>query len=216
MRTAKEQKMKQSVTRRATLALIVAALAVSVALPSRAQESQGVRVAGQITRIDGDKLDIAGDDGKAKTVVLAPDAAVTNVVPAQLADIKPGRFVGATAAPESNNRWRASEVHIFAPGARPGEGHYPWQGGPGTTMTNADVSAAAVRAGNGTMTLTTGGQNYEFDVPADTPIVEMKAGTRALLAKGARVSIFRAMPSADGSYTAKAITVHSTPNPPPT
>jgi hypothetical protein len=204
------------VTRVASLALIVSILGTLAAVaPSLAQQSQAPRLRGQITRIDGDKLDIKTGDGKHVTVMLAPDARVTSVVPARLAEIKPGRFVGTAARPEPNNRWRAIEVHIFPPGSRLGEGHRPWDPEPGATMTNADVAAAVVHAGNGAMTLTTGGQSYEIDVPRGTPIVAMNPGTRALVKKGALVSINQAQPGADGSYAANAITVTTVKNWPP-
>jgi hypothetical protein len=200
----------------AALALVGLALGtLAAAAPSFAQQSPGQRLRGQITRIDGDKLAIKTSDGKHVTVLLAPDARVTSVVPAQLTEIKPGRFVGTAARPESDNRWRAIEVHIFPPGARLGEGHRPWNPEPGATMTNADVTAAVVHAGNGAMTLTTGGKSYEIDVPRGTPIVMMNPGTRALVKKGALVSINQAQQGADGSYTASAITVTTARNWPP-
>ena len=77
-------------------------------------------------------------------VALTPDATVTSVVAAKLSDIKPGRFVGTAARPEPNGHSRAIEVHIFPVGSRLGEGHRPWDPEPGATMTNADVTAAAV------------------------------------------------------------------------
>ncbi|HEV8015024.1 MAG TPA: hypothetical protein VGP48_05805 [Stellaceae bacterium] len=209
--------MTRILSRRAALAFAALAITIAPALPGAAQQqSPGTRIAGQITQADGDKLSIKGDNGQTVAVLLSADASVTNVVPAHLADIKAGRFVGTAAEPEANNRWRATEVHIFPPGARNGEGHYPWNTGRDATMTNADVAAAAVKAGNGTMTLATGGQNYDFDVPPTTPIVAMTPGTRALVKKGAQVSIFRAQPgSAAGSYTANAITVITARNWPP-
>jgi hypothetical protein len=82
-------------------------------------------------------------------------------------------------------------------------------------MTNADVTAAAVKTSDGKMTLATGGQTYEFDVPKGTPIVAMDPGTRALIKKGAHVVINRAQPGAGGSYDAKAIVVTTAPNWPP-
>src|SRR5262249_28094096 len=146
-------------------------------------------------------------NGQPAAVLLAPDATVTAVTPAALSDIQPGRFVGTAARPGPGGRWQTIEVHIFPAGARFGEGHYPWAPEPGATMTNADVVAAAVKAGKGEMTLTTGGQTYEFDVPKGTPIVVMNPGTRDLITKGAQVSIRRAEPSAGGSYIAKSIEV---------
>ena len=74
-------------------------------------------------------------------------------------------------------------------------------------MTNADVTASVVKAGKAELTLATGGKNYTIDVPPGTPIVAMNPGTRALMKKGAQVSIRQALPGAGGSFTAKDITV---------
>jgi GTPase involved in cell partitioning and DNA repair len=74
-------------------------------------------------------------------------------------------------------------------------------------MTNADVTAAVVKAGKAELTLTTGGKDYAIDVPPGTPIVAMNPGTRDQVKKGARVSIRQAVPGAGGSFTASDITV---------
>ncbi len=180
-----------------------------------AQDGATQRLRGTIARVDGDIVYLKAANGQPVTVFLAPDATVTSVVPARLADIKPGRFVGTAARPEPGGRWRALEVHIFPVGSRLGEGHRPWAPEPGATMTNADVAAAAVKAGKGKMTLSTGGQRYDFDVPKGTPIVAMNPGTRALLKKGAHVAINQARPGAGGSYTTKNIVVTTVLNWPP-
>jgi len=187
-----------------------------MAPPSRAQENASQRLRGQITRVDRDVIYIRALNGQPATILLAPDAAVTSVTPAKLSDIKPGRFVGTAARPEASGRWQTIEVHIFPLGARPGEGHRPWMPEPGATMTNADViAAAAVKAGTGAMTLATGGQTYEFDVPKATPIVAMDPGTRAMLKKGAHIAINDAQRGAGGSYSTKNIVVTTAPNWPP-
>lgn len=204
--------------RRAAPALVLlAALALCLiaALPGFAQQGAGARLIGRIAHVQGDTLSIRTADGKTATVILAPDASVALVVPARLSDIKTGRFVGTAARPEADGRSRAIEVHIFPVGSRLGEGHRPWQPEAGATMTNADVTAAAVHAGNGVLTLTTGGQNYDIDVPPGTPIVAMKPGTRALIKTGAHVVINQALPGADGSFTTKSITVTTARNWPP-
>jgi hypothetical protein len=207
--------------RRSLLRLAVPALSALAALgawtppASHAQENATQRLRGQVTRVDGEVIYLRTANGVPATVLLAQDATVTAVTPAKLSDIQPGRFVGTAARPEPGGRWQTIEVHIFAPGARFGEGHYPWAPEPGATMTNADVVAAAVNAGKGEMTLNTGGRTYEFDVPKGTPIVAMAPGTRDLIKKGAQVSIRRAEPGAGGSYTAKSIEVTPTSNKPP-
>ena len=200
--------MRRSLLRIAIPALAALALGAWTATASHAQENATQRLRGQVTRVDRDVIYIRAANGVPATVLLAPDATVTSVTPAKLTDIQPGRFVGAAARPEASGRWQTIEVHIFPPGARFGEGHHPWAPEPGATMTNGDViAAAAVKAGKGEMTLTTGGQTYEFDVPKGTPIVAMKPGTRDLIKKGAHVSIRRAEPGAGGSYIAKSIEV---------
>ncbi len=187
-------------------ALLAALLIIGfVSLPASAQ--QGQRVRGRITAVHGDVLTVKASDGRILTIALDPDATVTRIDPAKLSAIKPGRFVGTAARPEPNNRWRAIEVHIFPAGARLGEGHRPWDPEPGATMTNADVTAAVVHTRNGAMTLTTGGQSYDIDVPPGTPIVTMSPGTRKQIVKRAYVSVNNAIPKQDGTLVAKSINV---------
>ena len=207
--------MQHSLCRGFVLALGLT-LALGIA-PSIAQQNQTapVRLRGEITHIDRDVITIKTPQGQPMTVMLTSDASVTSVKPARLGDIKPGRFVGTAARPEPNGHSRAIEVHIFPVGSRLGEGHRPWDPEPGATMTNADVTAAAVKAGNGTLTLATGGQDYIIDVPPGTPIVSMTPGTRALVKKGAYVVINQALPGAGGAYSAKSITVTTARNWPP-
>ena len=207
--------MRRSLLRLAMPALTALTLALGAAPASRAQELAPQRLRGEVTRVEGDLIYIRTPNGQPATVLLAPDATVTSITPAKLSDIKPGRFVGTAARPEPGGRWQSLEVHIFPVGARLGEGHHPWEPEPGATMTNADVTAAAVKAGNGTMTLSTGGQTYEFDVPKRAPIVAENPGTRAQIKKGAHIAIGRAQPGAGGSYTAKRIQVTTVLNYPP-
>jgi len=207
--------MRCTLLRFAAPALVAAALGLGMAAASRAQDNATQRLRGEVTRVDGDVIHLRASNGQPATVLLAPDATVTSVTPAALSDIQPGRFVGTAARPAPGGRWQTLEVHIFPVGARLGEGHRPWAPEPGATMTNADVVAAAVNAGEGHMTLSTGGQTYEFDVPKGTPVVAMDPGTRDLIKKGAHVSIGRAQPGAGGSYIAKSIDVTTVPNWPP-
>lgn len=207
--------MRRSLLRFAAAALVATALALGMAAVGHTQDSATQRLRGEVTRVDGDMIYLRASNGQPATVLLAPDATIMSVTPAKLSDIKPGRFVGTAARPEPGGRWQTIEVHIFPAGSRLGEGHRPWAPEPGATMTNADVTAAAVKAGNGKMTLATAGQTYEFDVPKGTPIVAMNPGTRALIKKGAHIAIGRAVPGAGGSYTAKGIEVVTAPNYPP-
>lgn len=207
--------MRRPSPRFVALALVAVSLGLWMTPPSRAQEGAPQRLRGVITRVDGDLIYIRTPNGQPATILLAPTTTVTSITPAKLSDIKPGRFVGTAARPEPGGRWQSLEVHIFPAGARLGEGHHPWTPEPGATMTNADVTAAAVKAGSGTMTLTTGGQTYEFDVPKGVPIVAEDPGTRAQIKKGAHIAINQAQPGAGGSYTAKRVAITTVLNYPP-
>ncbi len=197
--------------------LTALALALVAFAAGGTAQAQTMRVRGQITHVDGDSIQVKTVDGKRLTIALSPDATVTSVVPAKLAEIKPGRFVGTAARPEANHpdRLQAIEVHIFPPGSRLGEGHRPWDPEPGATMTNADVTAAVAHARRGALTLTTGGKSFDIDVPPGTPIVAMNPGSRSLVKKGARITINQVATGSDGTLSAKAITVTTARNWPP-
>ncbi len=187
-----------------TLAALIASLAAFVP-QGLAQQNAPLRVRGTIARVAGDTLTVKSVDGKTLRIVLAPDATVNAIVPAKLADIKPGRFVGTAARPEGD-KWKAIEVHIFPVGSRLGEGHRPWAPEQGATMTNADVTAAVVHARSGELILATGGQNFVVEVPRGTPIVAMNRGSRRLIVPGAYVS-FNQVSQDNGALTAKSVNV---------
>lgn len=172
---------------------------------SDAQQSAPLRVRGTITHIEGNDLAVKSANGKILHITLTPDANVLSIVPARLADIKPGRFVGSAARP-AGDKWTAIEVHIFPAGSRLGEGHRPWAPEAGATMTNADVTASVVHAKGGEITLTTGGQSFMIIVPPGTPVVAMNPGTRKLVIRGAYVS-FNQVTDNNGVLTAKGISV---------
>lgn len=90
--------MRRSFARRAAAALATLAIGfLFMAASAEAQQAQ--RLHGVVTRLDGEKLILRGDNGQPVTVLLAPDARITSIVPAKLSDIKPGRFVGTAARP---------------------------------------------------------------------------------------------------------------------
>jgi hypothetical protein len=77
--------------------------------------------------------------------------------------------------------WRtASTLPIYACAADPqrgtGEGHYPWDLRPQSTMTNANVEQVGAIVDGRTLTLKYKGGQMEIFVPADTPIVIYELG----------------------------------------
>jgi hypothetical protein len=168
------------------------ALAGALALLTAATASAQVpiRVRGSIAKVSGSMLTIASRDNSTVEVRLADNAGVTAVVPAALADIKAGQFVGIAALPGPDGAFRAQEVLIFPEAARgTGEGHYPWDLSPGSTMTNATVDVVVERGEGPVLTLKHKGGTVKIEVPTDVPIVTFAPGDRSMLKTGAHVFI---------------------------
>jgi hypothetical protein len=124
---------------RASIAAI--GLAAVLAAPMAwSWDAPPVRVRGTIERSEGPVFVVKSRDGAELKVVLAENAVAAGVVKATLADIKQGSFVGIAAMPQPDGAQRALEVLIFPEAMRgTGEGHYPWDLQPKSTMTNANV-----------------------------------------------------------------------------
>ena len=72
---------------------------------------------------DGASLDVRTRSGEERKMRLADKTAVILVVPASLADVKPGVFIGVAALPGEGDELKAMEVHIFPEAMRgTGEG----------------------------------------------------------------------------------------------
>jgi hypothetical protein len=184
-----------------TATLLSAAIVMALAAPAVAEQQ---RIRGEVQSVSGQQVTLKTPEGKNVKVTLEKDLRVQHAAKASLADIKPGSFVGTGALPDGKD-WKAAEVHIFPAGSRTGEGHRPWSTNPAGTMTNAEVTASAVSAGNGKLTLNTGGQNYTINVPPETPIVRFEKGTKEMIKKGAWVEVVGE--EKNGSVDAKSVLV---------
>jgi hypothetical protein len=141
--------------RTTTRSLGIIGLAAMLAAPlAWAQESAPVRVRGTIERVDGAIYVVKARDGAELKVTLADNSQIAGVVKASLSDIKQGSFVGVTAMPQHDGSLSAAEVHIFPESMRgTGEGHYPWDLQPQSTMTNANVEQISSAVDGQTLTL---------------------------------------------------------------
>ena len=76
--------------------------------------------------IDGSTLYVKTRDGEDLKITLADKPVFMAIVPATLADLKPGTYVGSAATPGPDGSLVAMEVHIFPEAMRgTGEGHRP-------------------------------------------------------------------------------------------
>jgi hypothetical protein len=195
-----------------------AALAVSVS----AQEKP-VRVRGTIEQVDGAMMTVKARGGETLKIKMADDIRVVALVKASLADITSGSYVGSTAMPEEDGRWKAVEVHIFPESMRgTGEGDRPYDYKPKSTMTNGTVNAVAKSKVNGAVEKTEGTTitlNYKdgekkIDVVPETVIVTYVPGSKDELKSGAKIYIPAATQQGDGTLTTVRVNVGRGIDPP--
>jgi hypothetical protein len=93
------------------LKILCLAAAVAVA-PALGQVEQTTRVVGTVERVDGANLTIKAAQSE-RVVNVPPDATVFAMVKADLADIKPGAFIGVGATPQADDSQRAIRSSSF-------------------------------------------------------------------------------------------------------
>lgn len=183
-------------------ALFTAAVLCALAsLPAAAQNASApaaaqspVRIRGTVVYADAKSLVVKDRSGEVVSLARPADMPVSEVYLIKLADIKKGSFIGTAAVPQADGTEKALEVLVFPEAARgTGEGHYPWDLQPSSTMTNATVadmaaSPTSVRGGQ-QLHLTYKGGEKTVIVPRGTPVVTFRPGTEALLVPGAKVLV---------------------------
>jgi outer membrane lipoprotein SlyB len=156
--------------------------------------------------MDGDNLIVKSRDGAELKVAPANGALIVAVVKASPADIKQGSFVGVTGMPQSDGSQRAVEVHIFPEAMRgTGEGHYPWDLRPQSTMTNANVEHLVSAVDGQTLTLKYKDGEKKIVVPPEATIVTYMSGDKSELKPGTKIFIAAAKKRPDGSLEAPRI-----------
>lgn len=186
------------------IAVILLALAGTAAF---AQAPQVTRVRGAIEHLDGNALTVKARDGREIAIALAPNATVTGVVPASLADITAGKFIGVTSMPRPDGTLLALEIHVFPESMRGvGEGHRAWDLKPDSTMTNATVADVVAEAKDRMLTLRYKEGEKKVFVPVGIPIVTYVRADRSALKPGAHVFVI-ATRGADGGLSAPRVSV---------
>jgi hypothetical protein len=189
------------------LAFAIAALLTApliCAQLARAQEPPPVRIRGTIERVDGAIYVVKARDGAELRVTVADNPQIAGIIKASLSDIKQNSFVGVTAMPQPDGSLSAVEVHIFPEAMRgTGEGHYPWDLQPQSTMTNANVEQVVSAIDGRTLPLKYKDGEKKITVPANAPIVTYVPGDKGDIKPGAKVFIV-AVKQADGTLLGRA------------
>jgi hypothetical protein len=141
-------------------------------------------------------------------VQLKADAKLIAVEKGTMSDIKDNSFVGITALAQPGGAIKAVEVHVFAEPLRGiGEGHYPWDLMPNSTMTNAAVTQQVKKVEGNTLSLKYKDGEKMIVVPSDAPIVNLVPGDKADLKPGTKIFIPAWAKKADGSWEAAVVLV---------
>jgi len=196
---------------------VLAPVALSAALVASAAWAQDamVRVRGTIERVDGDVYVVKSREGAELKLKLAPNGGVSAIVPAKLADIKPGQYIGVAALPMADGSQKALEVHIFPEPLRGlAEGHRPWDLEPKSTMTNANVEAQVASTDGQVLTLKYKDGEKKIIVPDGIPIVAFTAGDASDLKPGAKIFVGGAKKLADGTLETARVNVGKGTAPP--
>ena len=187
----------------------LAAAFVFAAAPALAQNAPVVSARATIQTIsaDGSALNVRTRAGEDQTVRLNPKTRLILVVPAALADVKPGSFIGVAALPGEGNELKAMEVHIFPEAMRgTGEGFRPFDLAPKSSMTNGNISARVDATTGPKLTVTYKGGEQTIVVDPKTPIVALEPGAQTDLKPGAAI-IARGPKVNDGSIDAAFVLI---------
>lgn len=188
----------------AAIFLSLLAAPLICAQTARAQDAPPVRVRGTIERVDGTTCVVKARDGTELKLTIADNPQIAGIIKASLADTKQNSFVGVTAMPQPDGSLSAVEVHIFPEAMRgTGEGHYPWDLQPQSTMTNANVEQVVSAVDGRTLTLKYKDGEKKITVPASASIVTYVPGDKSDIKPGAKVFIV-AVKQADGTLQGRA------------
>jgi len=193
-------------TKTRLLAGCIAAAVAFIATATAMAQSPPTRLRGSIAANDGKTVTIATREGTQVPVKLADNWGVMLVSPVSMADIKENSFVGIASMKGPDGSLNALEVLVFPEAARgTGEGHYPWDVRPQSTMTNANVEQTVTGVDGQTLTLKYKDGEKKIIVPPDAPIVAFAPGDKGDLKPGVKIFIVAAKKQADGSLQAPRI-----------
>ena len=172
-----------------------------------AQNAAPTRIRGTIAAVEGNTISISTREGPKVEVLLNDPLTVSTVKKVDLADIKPGTYVGIATRTGADGGMQALEVLVFPETMRgAGEGYYAWDLEPGSMMTNGTVTGVVQASTGRELSLSYKGGTNEIVVPPGAPIVTFAPAERADLKPGAP-GMFSATKNAEGVLAASRVTV---------
>src|SRR5689334_3449719 len=192
------------------LGLVSRALALGLVFVTSilaASSQDMVRVRGTVDRLDGPVFVVKTRDGSEVKLTVSDNPLFVAIVPATMADIKPGMFVGSAGTMQEDGTQRAIEVHIFPESMRgTGEGHYDWDLLPKSKMTNANVEHMVTSSDGQLLSVKYKDGEKKLLVTPETVVVTYVAGSKDDLKPGTKIFVSAAKKQPDGTLQTPRIT----------
>jgi hypothetical protein len=173
-----------------------------------AQTAPAARIRGTIESADAHSMTVKTRTGDTVAIALNDPLIVTAVKKVELASIGSGNYVGVATRTGADGTMQAIEVLVFPEAMRGrGEGSYPWDLEPGSTMTNGTVNGAVKAASATELTVAYKDGTKTIHVAAGAPVVTFMPAERADVKPGAPVFVSGASKSADGKLSTGSVVV---------
>jgi len=187
--------------------MLTAAIVMSSASLAVHAQTPTMRIRGTIQSVEGSTLSVTTREGPVLKVALNDPLTVLTVKKVEPSAVTAGTYIGAAAQPGPDGELTALEVLVFSEAARgTGEGHFPWDLAPNSSMTNATVDAVVQGATGNLLTLSYKGGSVKVRVPPGVPVVTPAPAAREDLKPGQAV-FFSAARAPDGTLSAGRIFV---------
>jgi len=187
--------------------ILLAAMSLSTLASAQTQDIKSERIRGDIVSFKGEILTLHRTAGDTVTIDVKPNVSVSSFRPAMLSDAKPGSYVGTPAITHSNGKLIATSMIIFPEAARgTAEGHFQYDFGPKSTMTNANVVSVVTGSSGRELHLSYKGGTSTVTVPTNVPVVTPVPASKDDLIKGKKVFLV-VTPTNSGVYDAQVLFV---------
>ena len=165
-----------------------------------------VRYRGTIEAVDGSTVTIKPRMGETKTVTFGNDTKILAASNGKLSDIKSESYIGTAAIPQPDGTQKALQVTVFSSSLRgTADGHYPWDLGSNSTMTNGAIGSLSGTDGRTLLVKYQGGEK-KVVVPDDVPVTLVDPGEKSILVPGSKLVAFTKK-GADGALTAPILII---------
>jgi hypothetical protein len=189
------------------LGALFAAIAFSSASFAQTPDVKPERIRGDIVSFKGELLTVHRKSGDTVSIDVKSDVGVSALKPARLSDAKIGSYVGTPAITGSDGRLTATSMIVFPEAARgTAEGHFAYDFGPDSTMTNANVVSVVTGTRGRELNLSYKGGSSTVTVPENVPVVTPVPASRTDLTTGKKVFLV-VTPDASGVYDAHVLFV---------